>query len=81
MLYAVKIWGKELICDVCSDNQWFKNTLKTEFESEENAWQYNEEVRYMFECKKCGNCRIFGMVSNEDDIDDVNIIISPITEI
>lgn len=80
MLYAVKIWGKELKCDVCSDNQWFKSTLKTEFESEENAWEYNEEVRYMFECKKCGNCRIFGMVSNEDDIDDVNITISLISE-
>lgn len=34
----------------------------------------------MFECKKCGNCRIFGMVSNEDDIDDVNITLSPISE-
>ncbi|SES44112.1 hypothetical protein [Psychrobacillus sp. OK032] len=81
MLYAVKIWGKELKCDICSDNQWFKRTLKTEFEREENSCEYNEEVRYMFECKKCGNCRIFGMVSNEDDIDDVNITISPISEI
>lgn len=81
MLSAVKIWGKKLKCDVCSDNQWFKSTLKTEFESEENALEYIEEVRYMFERKKCGNCRIFGIVSNEDDIDDVNITISTISEI
>jgi uncharacterized Zn finger protein len=80
MLYEVKIWGKELRCDVCSDNQWYKSTLKTEFQSEENTNEYYEEIRYMFECKKCGNCRIFGMVSNENDIDDVNISISPISE-
>lgn len=81
MLYEVKIWGKELRCDVCSENQWYKNALKTEFQGEENANEYNEEIRYMFECKKCGNCRIIGMVSNEYDIDDVNISISPITEV
>lgn len=38
MLNAVKIWGKELKCDICFDNQWFKSTLKTEFDSAENAW-------------------------------------------
>lgn len=80
MLYEVKIWGKELQCDVCSDNQWYKSTLKTEVQSEENTYEYNKEVRYMFECKKCGNCRIFGMVSNKNDTDDVNINISPISE-
>lgn len=35
----------------------------------------------MFECKKCGNCRIFEMVSNADDIDDVNITFNLISEI
>ncbi|MGG4039459.1 MULTISPECIES: hypothetical protein [Bacillaceae] len=80
MLYEVKIWGKEFKCDVCSDNQWHKSTLKIEFQSEENGNEYNEEIRYMFECKKCGNCRIFGMVSNENDIDDVNISIRPISD-
>lgn len=28
MLYAVKIWGKELKCDICSDNQGLKVLLK-----------------------------------------------------
>ena len=81
MLCKVNIWGKELKCEVCSNNQWFESTLKTEFESKENAGRYSEEVRYMFECKKCGNCKIFGMVSSEADIDDVNIIVSPIYKI
>lgn len=54
MLYAVNIWGKELKCEICSNNQWFKSTLKTEFLSKENAWEYSEEVRYMFECKNVG---------------------------
>ena len=79
MIYTVTIWDKELKCEICSNNQWSERTLKTEFESKDNAWEYSEEVRYMFECKKCGNCKIFGMVSNE--VDDVNIIVSPISEI
>ncbi|MCM3767071.1 hypothetical protein [Neobacillus niacini] len=80
MLNEVRIWGKELICDICSENQWYKSSLKTEYQSEENINEYNEEIRYVFECKKCGNCRIFGMVSNENDVDDVNMTISPISE-
>lgn len=81
MLYAVTIWDKELKCEICSNNKWFKSTLKTEFESKENALEYSEEVRYMFECKKCGNCKIFAMVSDGNDIDNVNIMISPVQEI
>lgn len=52
MIYTVTIWDKELKCEICSNNQWFESTLKTEFESKDNAWGYSEEVRYMFECKK-----------------------------
>ena len=80
MLYEVKIWGNELKCDVCFNNQWFQSTLKTDFLSAENACEYSEEVRYMFECKKCGNCKIFGMVSKEDCINDVNISATLISE-
>ena len=79
LLYEVKIWDKELECDFCSNNQWFKGVLKTEFESEENAHRYTEEVRYLFECKECGNCRIFGMMSDEND--NVNIAVYPVSEI
>lgn len=34
----------------------------------------------MFECTKCGNCKIFGVVSKEDCIDDVNISATLISE-
>ena len=60
-------------CDMCSEDKWYSSTMKTEFMKEENAFEYNEEVRYMFECTRCGNCKIFGMVSKENDTDDVNI--------
>lgn len=73
MLCKVEIWGKELICEICSHDYWFRNTLKTEFMKEENAFEYSQQVRYLFECKTCGNCKMFGMVSNENDMDDVNI--------
>ncbi|MBP3041451.1 hypothetical protein J9303_18565 [Bacillaceae bacterium Marseille-Q3522] len=73
MLVNVKIWGNELKCDICFNNKWYKNTLKTEFESQENALIYEEEARYMFECSQCGNCKIFGMISKENDIDNVNL--------
>jgi hypothetical protein len=79
MWCKVKIWEKELICDICFNNKWFKSTLKTEI-ARRNTLDFGNEVRYMFECKKCGNCRMFGMVSSEDDIDDVNITITPVDE-
>lgn len=73
MLYKVKIWGNDLNCDICSSNQWYESTLKTEFLREDNTSEFSEEVRYMYECSKCGNCKIFGMVSSEKDQDEVNI--------
>ncbi|QOY35257.1 hypothetical protein AWH56_021590 [Anaerobacillus isosaccharinicus] len=79
MLYTVKIWDNELKCDICSSNKWFQSTLKTDFLRAENASEYNEEVRYMFECQRCGNCKIFGMVSKEGDTDVVNITTIPIS--
>lgn len=79
MLYAVKIWGNELKWDICSSNKWFQSTLKTDFLRAENALEYNEEVRYMIECQRCGNCKIFGIVSKECDTDVVNITTIPIS--
>lgn len=79
MIYEVKIWNNDLKCEVCYSNRWFQSTLKTVFLSDENALKYNEEVRYMFECEKCGNSKIFGMVTKKDDTDVVNISTIPIS--
>ncbi len=78
MMYKVKIWANELKCEVCSENNWYMSTLKTELMKEDNALEYNQEVRYMFECTKCGNCKIFGMVTAENDTDEVNITVIPL---
>lgn len=80
MLFKVKIWGNELNCEVCGERKWYKNTLKTEFQREDNALEFSEEVRTMFECVKCGNCKIFGIVSAADDIDKLNLTITTILE-
>lgn len=77
-MYKIKIWANELKCEVCSENKWYMSTLKTEFMKEDNALEYNQEVRYMFECTKCGNCKIFGMVTAKNDIDEVNITVIPL---
>ncbi|MBY0098322.1 hypothetical protein [Mesobacillus maritimus] len=78
MLVNVKVWGNDLNCDVCSNDKWYKRTLKTEFESQENALIFEEEVRYLFECSNCGNCKLFGMVSRETNPDEVNLTIMPV---
>ncbi|WP_226669981.1 hypothetical protein [Metabacillus litoralis] len=69
-LFTVKVWGKDLICDICSGDKWYKNTVKTEIETKDIVGQYEEQVRYMFECHTCGNCRLFGMVANDNEAED-----------
>jgi uncharacterized Zn finger protein len=76
MLVNVKVWEKELHCDICSNDMWYQNILKVEFESSENALVFEEEARYLFECSNCGNCKIFGKISR--DIDDVNLTVKPV---
>ncbi|MEO4054783.1 hypothetical protein [Solibacillus sp. CAU 1738] len=68
-LCEVKIWDKQLKCDVCENGQWYFQTMKIEIED----YPIQEQVRYLFECKTCGNCKIFAMVASEDDMDDLNI--------
>ena len=75
-LFTVKVWGKDLVCDICSGDEWYKSTVKTEIETNDNAGEFEEQVRYMFECNTCGNCRLFGMVANyneAEDCHDVNL--------
>ncbi len=69
-LFTVKLWGKGLICDICSGDKWHKSAVKIEIENEEITGEYEEQVRYMFECSNCGNCRLFGMVAKYNEIEE-----------
>ena len=69
-LYTVKVWGKVIFCDICSNDKWYESTVKMEIETKETIGVYEEQVRYMFECQTCGNCKLFGMVAKYNEIDD-----------
>ncbi|MFF2449380.1 hypothetical protein ACFVSW_20260 [Neobacillus sp. NPDC058068] len=81
-LFTVKVWDKDLICEMCSNDKWDKNILKIEVERPENGGEYREEERYKFECPNCGNCKLFGIVSTFNESkkgEEINLKTTPVS--
>lgn len=78
MLYKVDVWKHELKCEICKENKWYLSRLRTDFLNDDNPNEYNEKIRYMFDCSKCGNCKIFGRISAENDMNDTNLKLTPL---
>lgn len=70
----IRIWGKELICQICNHDTWYPSTLRVEI-AKFISIDYKEQARYLFECTKCGNALVFGMI-NDWEIDEKNISVS-----
>lgn len=74
-MYKVKIWEKDLECQVCNANRWHRKIIKVvDFDDYKLGKNY-DEVRYLFECDKCGYGMWFGMVTDwENDKNNIQLI-------
>ena len=74
-MYKVKIWEKELRCQICGNDKWHSKTLKVvDYENYLLDKNY-EEVRYLYECDKCGYGMWFGMITDwENDRNNIELI-------
>ncbi|WP_313293598.1 hypothetical protein [Faecalispora jeddahensis] len=66
--YKVKIWDDNLICPICNNKLFYFKKIKIE----DYDQPYEHEIRYLFECDKCGHGMMIGAITKWEPEEKLN---------
>ena len=73
-IYKVKIWDKALVCPICGQNLfYFKKVRIVDYDK-----PIEHEIRYLFECEKCGYVMMFGAVARWEPEEELNFTLEEV---
>ncbi len=67
--YKIKIWDKDLVCPICDHRLFYRTRVKIVDSDMPNI----DQIRYLFECEKCGYAMMFGAVTEWEPEEKLNI--------
>ncbi|OMD89837.1 hypothetical protein BSK49_10740 [Paenibacillus odorifer] len=59
---TIKIWGKELVCNCCSQSNWDHSKIRVTICDVSKGEEDSIQSRYLFSCTTCGVEVIFGKI-------------------
>lgn len=75
--YRIKIWDSELTCPICKQDIFGYKEVKIV----DHKTPYENEIRYFFECEKCGHGMFFGAVTEWEPEERLNFQLSEVNEL